>query len=137
MDPSEAQRIFQTANCLREMGRYHEARDLLLQAIELYPDFTEFYYLLGNVCLDLGEVKGAEQAFLTCLEKGEGCSPGAVPGAGTFLAHYHLGLIYEMVGAEERASLHYCQAARYGHALAELKAALMGRSCFRFPEGAG
>ncbi len=134
MDSSEAIRILQTAKCLREMGRYHEARELLLQAIEMNPDFTGFYYLLGNVYLDLGEIQRAEQAFLACLDKGD-CSPGAMPGAGTFLAHYHLGLIYEMVGAEERAALHYCEAAKYGHGLAELKAALLGRSCFQLPEG--
>lgn len=126
----EATVIYQTAECLRQMHRYHEALLLCGEGIELHPERAELHFLLGTIFLDLGRLEEAEQAFLTCLEKGQGGGVReGVPGAGSYLAHFHLGQIYEMKGRMDQASLHYCQAAREGLDQARLRASLLGRGC--------
>lgn len=122
--------LYDTVEYLQAMGRYHEAVAALLQGINTWPNYTDFYFLLGSLYLQLGKIREAEQAFLTCLEKGE-MPEGVktVKGVGSFLAHYNLGVIYEMQRAQDKASLHYCEAARAGYPFAELRAGLLGRSC--------
>ncbi len=112
------------------MHRYHEALLVAGEGIEIYPDRTDLHFLLGTVYLDLGRLEDAEQAFLACLEKGSaGGSRESVPGTGSYLAHFHLGQIYEMRGHRDQASLHYCQAAREGLEQARVRASLLGRGC--------
>lgn len=135
-DGDQARLIYQTAECLHAMGRYHEALAVTMNGVELFPDYTDLYFLMGTLFIELGQVEQAEAAFLSCLERGE-----APPkyrshkGAGSFLAHYNLGQIYEMRGVPERASLHYCEAAREGYSIGELRAGLMGKSCPSPPRG--
>ncbi len=126
----EARRLKEMAHTLRNMGRYLEAMSLVMEGIRLYPEYTDLYFLFGTLNMDLGQVREAEQAFQACLTKGEAALPYATTqGVGSFLAHYNLGMIYEMTGAPERAATHYCEAARAGYAPAGVRARLLGKVC--------
>lgn len=126
---SEAWRINETARTLRDMGRYLEAISLVIEGIKRYPDFTDLYFLFGTLNMDLGMIQEAEDAFRACLAKGESRSLGITQGVGTYLAHYNLGMIYEMTGTPQRAAAHYCEAARAGYAPAGMRARLLGKTC--------
>lgn len=126
----DARRIKETAHTLRDMGRYLEAMSLVMEGIKLYPEYTDLYFLFGTLNMDLGQVQEAEEAFRACLMKGEAIGHYAsTRGVGSFLAHYNLGMIYEMTGTPQRAATHYCEAARAGYAPAEVRARLLGKVC--------
>ncbi|MCR8844810.1 glycosyltransferase [Paenibacillus sp. SC116] len=82
------------------------------EAIELYPDFTDVYYMYGT---GLIESKNPEwfplipQAMMSCLELGEVTNPiyETVVGVGSFKALYNLGLYCEVTGDEKSALSYY------------------------------
>jgi len=66
-----ADRRFEFARDLQMKGDLPAAADLLLQAIELAPDFTTAWFTLGGIREDLGEREAAVAAF----EKAQACDP--------------------------------------------------------------
>lgn len=94
--------------CLKELGRLDEAICLCLEADLRYPEYTDIYYLCGV----LFEGKKEYPLAIKWLNQAAGC--GTPPpvyshmnGAGSFLAHYHLGYCHEMLGKSEAAKNHY------------------------------
>lgn len=73
-----ADRRFEFARDLQMKGDLPAAADLLLQAIELAPDFATAWFTLGGIREDLGERDAAVAAF----EKAQSCDPADRHGAG-------------------------------------------------------
>lgn len=72
-----ADRRFEFARDLQMKGDLPAAADLLLQAIELAPDFATAWFTLGGIREDLGERDAAVAAF----QKAQACDPGDRHGA--------------------------------------------------------
>jgi predicted TPR repeat methyltransferase len=72
-----ADRRFEFARDLQLKGDLPAAADLLLQAIELAPDFASAWFRLGGIREELGEREAAVAAF----EKAQACDPGDRHGA--------------------------------------------------------
>lgn len=66
-----ADRRFEFARDLQMKGDLPAAADLLLQALELAPDFTTAWFTLGGIREELGEREAAVAAF----EKAQACDP--------------------------------------------------------------
>jgi predicted TPR repeat methyltransferase len=73
-----ADRRFEFARDLQLKGDLPAAADLLLQAIELAPDFTTAWFTLGGIREELGEREAAVAAF----QKAQASDPGDRHGAG-------------------------------------------------------
>jgi predicted TPR repeat methyltransferase len=73
-----ADRRFEFARDLQLKGDLPAAADLLLQAIELAPDFASAWFTLGGIREELGEREGAVAAF----QKAQACDAGDRHGAG-------------------------------------------------------
>lgn len=73
-----ADRRFEFARDLQLKGDLPAATDLLLQAIELAPDFTSAWFMLGGIREQLGEHRAAIAAY----QKAQACDPGDRHGAG-------------------------------------------------------
>src|ERR1700761_3424323 len=58
-----ADRRFEFARDLQWKGDLEAAADLLLQAVELAPDFTSAWFTLGELCEKLGQPAAAVEAF--------------------------------------------------------------------------
>ena len=72
-----ADRRFEFARDLQLKGDLPAAADLLLQAIELAPDFASAWFTLGGIREELGEREGAVAAF----QKAQACDAGDRHGA--------------------------------------------------------
>lgn len=55
--------MFAESRMLFRMGRFEESREALTEAIRLGPATPEMYNLLGEVSLELGDVKGAIRSY--------------------------------------------------------------------------
>lgn len=73
-----ADRRFEFARDLQLKGDLPAAADLLLQAIELAPDFASAWFTLGGIREELGEHDAAVSAF----QKAQACDSGDRHGAG-------------------------------------------------------
>ncbi len=73
-----ADRRFEFARDLQIKGDLPAAADLLLQAIDLAPDFASAWFTLGGIREELGEREAAVAAF----ERALACDPGDRHGAG-------------------------------------------------------
>ncbi len=74
-----------------------DALEFFKKAIRLKPDFVEAYRELGNVCVGLGDYKGAVRAFRDVLRLDENLVQ----------VHYHLGFAYAMLEDMESARREY------------------------------
>jgi tetratricopeptide (TPR) repeat protein len=90
--------------------------DVLSLATDLFPDFTDLYFLYGLALMQLGDVAHLDDirlAFEHCLALGEPDSTRyeSVPGVGSFRAQHNLGVLYESLGQLDPARTWYSQAA--------------------------
>ncbi|MDI3281456.1 MAG: glycosyltransferase [Bacillota bacterium] len=100
--------LLDTAECLRTLGRHQEAWRLVEEGLRQFPDYTDLYFLRGSLALDLGRPDLAEAAFRDCLRCGE--APAryvSACGVGSYLAHFNLGVIAEVLGRRAEAAQHY------------------------------
>lgn len=97
--------------CLHALGRLEEGICLCLEADLRYPEYTDIYYLAGVFFEELREYTLAAKWFAQAL-KGGNPPPvfSHINGSESFLARYHLGHCYEMLGRLEQAQLEYEQA---------------------------
>lgn len=106
-----AEARIRAAITLALLGAGTDALAELAEAEKLYPNFTDVFFLRGEVLRSLGRPIEAREAFSRCLELGE--TPPGYPtllGVGTFRAAAHLGEIYEDLGSPRAALACYAQA---------------------------
>ena len=95
------------------------ALDVLSLATDLFPDFTDLYFLYGVALMQLGDSARLDDirlAFEHCLTLGEPDPTRyeSVPGVGSFRAQHNLGVLYESLGQMDVARTWYSQAAGQG-----------------------
>lgn len=86
--------------------------------VDLYPDFTDIYFIYGIALMELKDVKYINQireSFEYCLKLGEADSSKyeTVTGVGSFRALYNLGVYYEVLGELNKAIEYYKKAEKY------------------------
>lgn len=90
--------LVRMGECLNLMNRAEEGIKLLSDAICVFPKYTDLHYTLGRLFLDCGYRRDAEIEFRKCLRLGEGVKNISTEGVGSYIADYHLALIYESKG---------------------------------------
>ncbi|MFC9778619.1 glycosyltransferase [Paenibacillus chitinolyticus] len=97
--------------------RFQELFEVLKEAIQLYPDYTDLYFLYGCTLVEIRSVEFAHLIpgiFQSCIELGEPDPQKyeSILGVGTFKARYNLGLYYELLGDKKRAYEEYTISAK-------------------------
>ncbi len=82
---------------VKEQTLMKNAQEFFKKVIRLNPDFIDGYRELGNLCVGLGDYKGAVRAFRDVLRLDEN----------VVLVHYHLGFAYAMLKDFESARREY------------------------------
>ncbi|WP_165847645.1 TPR domain-containing glycosyltransferase [Ammonifex thiophilus] len=99
------------ALCLEVLGRYEEALKVLADAKEVYPDYTDLWFLEGCVHLDRGDLARARASFKECLARGESAVHFITQrGVGSYLAWHLLGQVEEREGNRDQAISAYRRA---------------------------
>lgn len=97
--------------CLQECNMLNEALPLVEKGVSHFPDYTDLYYLKGQILEKLHEYTKAQDAYLHCLELGE--APGnyvTTMGVSHYLPQYRLGQMMENCGRYELAVYYYQRA---------------------------
>lgn len=90
--------------CLLMLNRLEEGVALAQMAQKRYPDAADFYYQMGRLYERNNYLRDAEIAYQKCLELGEaGERSFSKEGAGSFLAHYRLAVVYDQLGQQAEA----------------------------------
>ncbi|WFB58163.1 glycosyltransferase family 2 protein [Paenibacillus sp. BR1-192] len=92
---------------LMSLEEWHSALNSLSDAMYRYPDYTDLYFLYGELLIQLQDPSlfaNIEDAFISCLKLGE-CSSKyeSYIGVGSFKAAYNLGIYYELLKNYEQA----------------------------------
>lgn len=98
-----------------DLKKYETGLEVLAQTDKLPHDFPDFFLARGLFYMNLirsnpaqyaSELPKIEQSFKRCLELGESDKHKSVRGSGSFLAHYNLGVFYQVFG--KRAAARQC-----------------------------
>lgn len=104
--------LLEYANTLMKLKEWGLLSDIINLAIEIYPDYTDLYYIYGSAVIEARNPEWFAQipeVFSYCIQLGE-VPEGkyeSVQGVGSFRAHYNLGLFYELTGDISKALYHY------------------------------
>ena len=85
---------------LNSLERWDEALDVLADALQAYPDFTDLHYLQGQIHTSRREYRAAVKSFRRAIDLGDhgGDRYLAQAGMGSFYSWHSLGLLHEMMG---------------------------------------
>lgn len=95
--PEQASIRVYLASGLKEMGRWDEALDVLVEARDLEPDRTDIHNLLGVCHFKRGE----HEAAIACFERVLALDPGSA------MDHANLGVNYQAIGDLDKAAAAY------------------------------
>lgn len=104
--------LLEYAKILMKLKEWDKLSNIINIAIEIYPDYTDLYYVYGCAVIEARNPEWFPQipdVFSTCIELGE-ISDGkyeTVQGVGTYRSHYNLGLYFELNGDLGLALNHY------------------------------
>ncbi len=92
-------------SALHSLERWDEALGVLSDALQAYPDFTDLYYLQGQIHTSRREYRAAVKSFRRAIELGDhgGERYLAQAGMGSFYSWHSLGQLYEMMGDAHEA----------------------------------
>lgn len=90
---------------LHALERWDEALDVLADALQAYPDFTDLHYLQGQILTSRREYRAAVKSFRRAIDLGDhgGDRYLAQAGMGSFYSWHALGHLYEMMGDTHEA----------------------------------
>lgn len=85
---------------LNSLERWDEALEVLADALEAYPDFTDLHYLQGQIHSSRREYRAAVKSFRRAIDLGDhgGDRYLAQAGMGSFYSWHSLGVLHEMMG---------------------------------------
>ena len=90
--------------CLALLKRAEEGINLMTDAINVFPDYTDLHYTLGVLFQNIGYLRDAEAEFKECLRLGDDKLRNiAKEGVGSYLASYQLASIHEKKGKHGEA----------------------------------
>lgn len=122
--------LVQYAHTLIHLRNFQLLISVLETGLDLYPDFTDIYFIYGTALMELQDIKYLDrirELFETCLVLGE-ANPSkyeSVTGVGSFKASYNLGVYYETMGNYSKAVSYYELSAQSGYPLAIHRLALL------------
>lgn len=90
--------LFIMGECLFELERHKEGIKLMNDSIDLFPDYTGYYYLNGLFYEKLSFFKAAEENFVKCTELGEVKNFQSLDGVGSYLAYIKLSEVQQKQG---------------------------------------
>ncbi|MBU5349295.1 glycosyltransferase family 2 protein [Paenibacillus lautus] len=104
--------------CLLNTAQFDILDNLINDAIEFYPDFTDLYFLYGVSLIDRKDVQkftDIKGIFEYCLHLGEVTNPSyeSVEGVGSYRALFNLGVYFEVTDNDEEAYRCYSKSAEY------------------------
>ncbi|KZS45796.1 hypothetical protein AWU65_07670 [Paenibacillus glucanolyticus] len=110
--------------------RWESLVNLLDSSLTTYPLYTDLYYIYGCALIEMKNVNSFHlipEAFEKCIEIGEADISiyESESGVGTYLAHYNLGLFYELTLKLDKARYHYEVSSDYGFELSNNRLALL------------
>jgi tetratricopeptide (TPR) repeat protein len=90
---------------LNSLERWDEALDVLSDALQAYPDFTDLHYLQGQIHSSRREYRAAVKSFRRAIDLGDhgGDRYLAQAGMGSFYSWHSLGVLHEMMGDSHEA----------------------------------
>jgi tetratricopeptide (TPR) repeat protein len=90
---------------LNALERWDEALEVLADALQAYPDFTDLHYLQGQIHSSRREYRAAVKSFRRAIELGDhgGDRYLAQAGMGSFYSWHALGVLNEMMGDAHEA----------------------------------
>jgi glycosyltransferase involved in cell wall biosynthesis len=107
---------------LINLENYEDSRKILEEAVALFPDYTDLFYLGAVSYFMLGEFEKAESLSHKCLEMGE--TPWekylTCPGVGSFKAMSLLGMLYAKNGLLQKALEYFSKAADFPEGLVDV-----------------
>lgn len=107
---------------LINLENYENSRKIVEEAVVLFPDYTDLFYLDAISHFMLGESEMAESLSQQCLEMGE--APWekylTCPGVGSFKAMSLLGMLYAQKGEPQRALEFFSKAADFPEGLVDV-----------------
>jgi len=109
---------------IMELKKFDAGLEVVAKAEKQFGDFPDFFLARGLFFMNLirsnpakyvSELPKIEQSFQRCLALGEETARKSVRGAGTFLAHYNLGVFYQVFGHSAGARRCFEAAAAQGY----------------------
>ncbi|AWB46226.1 hypothetical protein DCC85_20055 [Paenibacillus sp. CAA11] len=107
------------AHTLLKLKDWESLSNIINVAIEIYPDYTDLYYIYGSAIIEAKNPEWFDQipdVFSYCIHLGE-VPRGkyeSVQGVGSYRSHYNLGLYYELTGNTSEALYHYEMSGQQG-----------------------
>jgi glycosyltransferase involved in cell wall biosynthesis len=123
-DPSAPNIAVDLLYTIIELKKFETGIVVVREAEKHFADFPDFYLARGLFFMNLirsnpkkyvSELPKIEQSFQRCLALGESEKYKSVRGAGTFLAHYNLGVFYQVFGNKTAARQCFEAAAAQGY----------------------
>ncbi len=100
MDAVNARMVHEQAKSAFETGQLEQARTLLAEAIERYPDQPAWHVLMGRILLEQHRLDAAKGMFEYAIELDpESCE-----------SEYYLGVLYERWSDDDDAAAHFTRA---------------------------
>lgn len=94
-----------------DTGRLREALELVKQAINTYPDYTDLYYLLGIILMNSGQPDKSVTWFQRCLQMKEApIQHPKIDGVTSYLSMYGLAFAYRRLGNLQETVMYCVQA---------------------------
>ncbi|WP_410511000.1 glycosyltransferase [Paenibacillus sp. BR2-3] len=88
----------------QELGQYERVYEEIEEAIKLYPDYTDLYFLRAETLEQEGKIMEAIQAYRACIDQGEPpVTYSSMSGSGSYTAHYRIGFMYSEIEESENA----------------------------------
>lgn len=88
----------------QELCQYGRVYEEIEEAMKLYPDYTDLYFLRAETLEQEGEIIEAIGAYRACIEQGEApVTYSSMCGSGSYTAYYRIGYLYSEIGESEKA----------------------------------
>ncbi|CAM4332744.1 glycosyltransferase [Paenibacillus alkaliterrae] len=88
----------------QELCQYKRVYEQLEEAIRLYPDYTDLYFLRAETLEQEGKIIEAIKAYHACTQQGEApVTYSSMCGSGSYTAYYRIGYLYSEIGESDKA----------------------------------
>ncbi|MDQ8738631.1 glycosyltransferase [Paenibacillus sp. LHD-38] len=88
----------------QELFQYRRVYEELENATQLYPDYTDLYFLRAETLEQEGKNIEAIKAYHACIKQGEApVTYSSMCGSGSYTAYYRIGYLYSEIGESDKA----------------------------------
>ena len=99
-------------SALMQNDKWEQAQEILHEALAMFPDYTDLYYLQGVACYQRQEWFCALNSYSRCIEMGDPPIPPYTVerGISSYRAYFAIGQVYQSVGKIAEAAVAYREA---------------------------